>query len=431
MGRFWQVEANLGAIDRWSYLGAPTEFIESAFVEGATPSLTSDPLGAYLSLSGYGPPPTLGREELWAPPRGIRDLIVRHSLPSQSLLPPSEVLFQDTMTDGRWDLEEEFPLSGYRIPVGEAPARWYAPLAHQMAVFPRGDSVVVVAAYDLPAHGVDASTRVDAGLAILPAADGLGDLRVMRSDGTIGTGVFAMTAAAVPSFLSLELIIPEEGALARARHGVDLAPRPMGIPILSDLLLISEGALPESLTEAVAEARPSSRALPGEELGIYWELHGLDLLDLAEVPVSLALHPPPSGGLVGALRWLGERIGVLGEVQPVRTSWMEEVGEGSFMGRSIGFHLPEEGEGRYLIELRVELPGREPLVTLQEVEVTRSTLRSLRNAIVVRRPLLTRLASVCATGETGRRCWATSGNPSIFGHYGGSLHLSDYGYDGW
>jgi hypothetical protein len=379
-------------------------------------------------MSGLPDVGTGGR--VFAPPRGIRDLIARHTIPRQSLLPPGEVLFAERMTEGRWDVEEDLPLTGYQLSMGEAPARWFSPLAHQLAVFPRGDSVVVVTAYDLPAHGVPLTTRVDAGFALLPADDGLGEMRAFRADGSASTGVFAVTAEAVPSFLSLELLIPEEGALARARYGVDLSPRPRGIPLLTDLLLVSAGALPQSLPDAISSARPSNRALPGEELGIYWELHGLDFLDLAEVPVSLTVHPPPRGGLVGAFQWLGERVGLLSEVLPIRTSWVEEVGEGSFMGRSIDFRFSEEGEGRYLVELQVDLPGREPLVSFQEVEVTHSPLTPSRPAIVVRRPLLTRVAVSCGPGYPGLRCWIRS-DPSMFGHYGGARMLSSYGYDGW
>jgi hypothetical protein len=410
-----------------------TEPLGSVFTGEAGMLPEDDPLRSLISEVAIGMPSFYmpDPEMRWAPPRGIRDLVVRHSLPRQNVLPPSEVLFTETMTDGLWDVEEDFPLAGYNTPMGESTARWFAPLAHQMAVFPRGDSVVVVAAYDLPAHGVADSIRVDAGFALLPADGFLGDLRVIRADESEGTGVFAITTEAVPSFVSLELVVPEEGALARARYGIDLSPSPPGKPALSDILLLREGDLPESLPDAVGAARPSNRVLPGEEIAIYWELHGLDLLDLVEVPVSLVLHPPPPGGVGGFLRRIGEAIGLLNEIHPIRTTWMEEVGEGSFMGRSIGFRAPGADEGRYLIELRAELPGREPLITLREVEVTRSTIPTSRPRILIRRPLLTRSLGPCAPGSTGLRCLMNTMDPSIFGHYGGTLHTGTFGYDGW
>lgn len=425
----WEYELRLGmaSVDRWTHLNGDIEIPESVFTtrEGMIPEIDQEESAATSGI------PVVGYSYIFAPPRGIRDLMVRYTPPRQSLLPPGDVLFSGTMTAGDWDVEEDLPLSGYDISMGGTTVRWFSPLAHQIAVFPRGDSVVVVAAYDLPAHGVPAGARVDAGFALFPAGDGLGDLRVARADGSSGTGVFALAAEAVPSFLSLELVIPEEEALARVRYGVDLSPRPAGVPLLTDMLVLREGALPETLPDAVAAARPSNRALPGEDLVIYWELHGLDLLEISEVPVSLALHNPPRGGLVGAFQWLGETIGLVGEPTPVRTSWLEEVGEGSFMGRSIGFRLPEEGEGRYLIELRVELPGREPLVSLQEVEVTRSVLPPSRPAVLVRRPVLTRIAGSCGQRRPDLRCSVEASDPSIYGHYGGRLHLGTFGYDGW
>lgn len=103
------------------------------------------------------------------------------------------------------------------------------------------------------------------------------------------------------------------------------------------------------------------------------------------------------------------------------------------MGRSLEFRFPEGREGVHIVEVRANLPGREPLVALQEVVVTRETLPPTRPVTLIRRPTLTRVARPCPPpGHYNLRCFlGGADDPSIFGHYGGERHLSTFGYDGW
>jgi hypothetical protein len=91
------------------------------------------------------------------------------------------------------------------------------------------------------------------------------------------------------------------------------------------------------------------------------------------------------------------------------------------------------------------VPGREAVIATRELEITDSTISLPRPGTLVRRPNLTRPTRCIpeTTIETSAflvgdavsyfrtpRC-ALMADPSWFGHYGGSDHLTTYGYEGW
>jgi hypothetical protein len=183
---------------------------------------------------------------------------------------------------------------------------------------------------------------VEAGIALLQGDDLLDPAIIGKSEGSSPAGAVMVKAAARLSLLSVEAVAPEERTMARARYRLDLAPIPqMGIA-MSDLLLLQGGDAPvDSLADAVPIARGSSRVPPGELLRVYWEIHGLNPAISPEVTMSFTLRKPEAGALGGALRWLGETIGILGEAVPLRTEWVEEVEPGPWMGRSLSFRIPD------------------------------------------------------------------------------------------
>jgi hypothetical protein len=234
--------------------------------------------------------------------------------------------------------------------------------------------------------------------------------------------------------------------MARARYALELAPLLPTRFAISDLLLLHGGdGEVDSLDEALEIARGSTRVPPGDLLGTYWELYGLDPATSPEVTMSLTLRQPPPGMAGGALRWLGEAVGVLAEVAPIRTEWVEEVVAGPWMGRSLTFRIPQVSEGRYTLVLIATVPGREPVVSALEIRISRSTISPPTAGTLVRRPDLTRptgclpetsITASAFTIEDARDYTRTplcmfSPDLSWFGHYGGTELLSQYGYDGW
>lgn len=284
----------------------------------------------------------------------------------QYLLPPSHALLDETGTAGVWDVEEPRARTGYNIPLADSVARWFTPLAHQVAVFRRPDAAIVVAGYELPADSVPEDTEVVAGLVVTPTVDMELPPAIETADDAGLTGSMAVVAEARPMLMSLEVVVPGEKRIARARYGLDIAPLRPGLIALSDLLLLRDPhPLPDSLARAIPLARGSGAVRPGEQIGVYWEVYGVSAEATPSLVMSLRLTPRQTG----AIRRLAESIGLLRRSEPIRLRWEESVVPGPYMGRSLSIQIPEISPGEYALELSVEVPGREPLVVRRAIDV--------------------------------------------------------------
>jgi hypothetical protein len=296
---------------------------------------------------------------------GRPPLVSHYSTAPQQLLPPPAAVLGEPAT-GTWDTEDARPRTGYNIPLPDSIARWVSPLAHQIAVFIRGDSAIVVAGYELPRDSFPDDVPIEAALALLPTGDPLLQPLATAADRTGRAGSLMLQAPAIRALVAIELLVPSEDRIARVRYGLELAPTPPDLLALSDLLLLEGGGeLPDSLSAAAAMARGSVRVSPGEQLGIYWETYGVNPASTPTLTMSLRLLEPRKGWL----RRLGERAGLLREAVPIRLRWEEAVTTAPYLPRSLHIEVPEVTPGDYLIELTVEAAGREPLTVQKEIEV--------------------------------------------------------------
>ncbi|MEX2571645.1 MAG: hypothetical protein WD737_10085 [Gemmatimonadota bacterium] len=319
-------------------------------------------------LVRYGWPTGWERTREWrmAAQAGPPPLVSHYSSAPQYLLPPSEALLEGNGTDGLWDVEAPKARTGYNVPLADSIAQWFSPLDHQVAIFRRGTEAVIVAGYALPADSVPEDAAVTAGLATLPTTDSLAEPDVMVDRESSRSGSLMTLVEARPVLMSLEIVVPEQRRLARARYGLDLAPVPPGLLSLSDILLLNDAEmLPDSLPDALATVRGSTEVVPGEQVGLYWEIYGLDVAEAPSVAMSLRLLQAQTGWL----RRLAERAGLLREVAPIRLRWEEPTVEGPYMPRSLDVQIPDVSPGTYSLELTLETPGREPLSVTREIEV--------------------------------------------------------------
>ncbi|MGH7541580.1 MAG: hypothetical protein ACRELC_11330, partial [Gemmatimonadota bacterium] len=250
----------------------------------------------------------------------------------------------------RWELDDERPRSTWAPPYGAL-----RPLPHQLARFRRGDTLVVVAAFDPP----DSLARcpLDAALfltsatevrASAPARPGAGaERRVFRVDTPLpdpGRGERTL--------VGLEARCADWPAAARARY--DLDPRPEDARLSGLLLLDPAEPLPGTLDAAIPRARGSSAARARDTLAVYWEWYG-SAPAAGPVSVTLSLSREGKSFWRKAVEWIGladrrdETVGL---------RWEERL-EASASGiapRSVTLALPDLPRGRYRLMLEIRPP---------------------------------------------------------------------------
>lgn len=219
------------------------------------------------------------------------------------------------------------------------------PLEHQLAVFLRGDSAIVVAAYEW--DSVAANARAEAALAI--AFPGYAGLFLNRVTPARPRGTVVDTVAARPMVVSVEVLARDARRAARARYGVTPSAGRGGL-VLSDLLLFRVGdSLPASLESVIPLALGSLRLERTDRLGIYWEVSGITPDD--SLAVTLALEREGKSWLRKAVEW----IGLANDRSPhTQLRWRETVPRGPpLLTRRMAVEVSDLEPGRYRLTVRV------------------------------------------------------------------------------
>ncbi len=322
------------------------------------------------------------------------------------LTPPRELAPSD------WKIDARRAKSSY------APAYidTLLPLPSRLAVFRRGDSAVVVAAYTLPrtdsaGAGGRGLARASRKASVPPPAASTGP-----SDGSASNvaallylsggpeetpsrdlhesapreGVLAVRVPARGLLVSVEALDRTRRVAGRARRGLDLRPPPEGVPAISDLLagpplepnrrrartpgsrrLASGPADPVAAAADLRLAGPGPAAAPasrpGTRLELYWELYGLPP-GRAPFRVSVTLRPARASWFEpgGAPPRVSDTHGPAADLE-----WTEERGPfaPAYPGR-VALALPASlREGLYEVEVKVSVPGWTPLVSRAPVLV--------------------------------------------------------------
>ncbi len=178
-------------------------------------------------------------------------------------------------------------------------------------------------------------------------------------------GVLTINAPAGRYVSGLEVVDLEGKQAWRARQGVVQLPLVPGLVGVSDLLILKEGApLPESLDEAIQHVRPGVRIRRGERFPVVWEAYGLRIAEPVRVTLGFTRGRP------GFLTRVGEFLGVLEPDRPVEVIF-EDRGPDSVQTafRAIQFELPDVEPGQYTLHLKLELAGRNPVVTSRPIIV--------------------------------------------------------------
>ena len=244
-------------------------------------------------------------------------------------------------------------------------AKAFGYLDHQAAAFRRGDSCVMVAAFDLSDDTLFADRPARAALALAPDERTL--IVARDSEPASGTRALRATGPCAPLLVSLEARAPGEGHAARARYGVQLAPRAEWRPAISDLLLFAAGdSLPTDLDAVLPHALGSTRVPTTRKLGVFWELYGVDPADGA-VDVSLTVTRQGAGWL----RRAAESLGLAGSRRDVRLEWREVPEAPRLAPRALAVDVSGLAPGRYVIEVSVTATGGQTVTARREMSIER------------------------------------------------------------
>jgi len=195
-----------------------------------------------------------------------------------------ESLKIDSVTDigdSTWNLHNQYSAERYSPKISPA----FVDLAPQVALFRRGDSVQVIAAYDLSSDTAFAGPDVHSAL-VLPRDE---REKPLISLSTFARGWLSLTVDPEARVLSLEAWNSGKRRGARIRRGVLIAPRKPNSVAVSDILLF-DAVAPEAndLPTVLPHALGSLTVDGSRKLGLYWETYGLARADSA-LPISLTL----------------------------------------------------------------------------------------------------------------------------------------------
>jgi hypothetical protein len=248
-------------------------------------------------------------------------------------------------------------------------ARSLTALEHQQAVFKRGDSAIVVMAYDTrTTAGVMGAPMLRAGLVVSTAGDSPREIAVRR-DSAPATGVLTARAPWGPLLMSAELSAPARNAVSRARYGVGPMPGPSHRVILSDVLLYKPSAsIPTSVEEVAPLALSTDRVRSKERLGVYWEAYGTDPAgENIKVSVIVMKEAADEGGFFSRL---GRSLGGNRSATPVSITVDDVSARGTTTSsRALALDISTLSKGAYVVQVEITVAGQPTLRAEHRIEV--------------------------------------------------------------
>ena len=219
-------------------------------------------------------------------------------------------------------------------------------LEHQAGAFRRGNSCLVVAAYDVNRDTAFAHHPPSAAL-VLAREPNSAPIIARQEESPAGTLV--ATTSCEAQVLSLELLSRAASRAARARYTMVPAGVADGIA-LSDLLLFDPAdSLPGDLAAVLPHARAAATARAATSVGLFWEVYGLPP-DGAPLTIAVAVAPQRAGWLrraTSTLRLSRRR-------SAVRLAWQElALPRDGIAPRAVALDLTGLSPGRYQIEVMV------------------------------------------------------------------------------
>ncbi len=285
------------------------------------------------------------------------------AMPAYRMIPAGFVINEPSLSDSsNWRLQLAPVIARYAPPY----AKVLKPLEHQKAVFHRGDSALVVLAYDSRVTPELDSVPINAALTVTPGTTPVGYTKLVANAPPVG--VLTVKAPWGPLLMSAEVGAPSHNAVARARYGVR-PPFIVGTRVtLSDLLFYKPyGTFPATVEDAAPHAVPTERLRADEKLGVYWESYGTDP-NGEKMNVSLTVVKEVEEA--GFLRRKAEALKLVRQATPVSVAVEDMSARGSSVSpRAIELDISTLKKGSYIVQLEITVAGQFTVRAEHRIEI--------------------------------------------------------------
>ncbi|HEU4878871.1 MAG TPA: hypothetical protein VFT21_05440 [Gemmatimonadaceae bacterium] len=264
---------------------------------------------------------------------------------------------------------DTFPKVAFDLDLG-ASAERYSPVMSrrvfeilpQVAVFRRGDSSLVVVAYDVGTRRELDSLNMSGALVV--ARDEKSPM-YQSTDHALRKGALSVIVDSRPQIMSLEVInVDNRLGAAWRREVLPLKPNRRGSVSMSDPLLFEPSNAEVSDVESAMRTAIGTNTVRRGKVGIYWETYGLARTDSAQT-VSLTLTRVQ----VGTLRRIGQSIGLASKSSPLTIRWNQMMSVGSVTARSVVLDLSLIPRGKYVLRVETGPDAKRLASTSRTIEI--------------------------------------------------------------
>jgi hypothetical protein len=285
-------------------------------------------------------------------------------VPAYRFIPPFYVLTSPVTSDSTdWAVQLPPVVARYHPPY----ATRLLMLEHQQGLFRRGDTALVVVAYDVSKVEKIGDAPIEAALVATPTGVPQQLESVQRNAPKRGT--MMVRAPWGPLLMSAEIAVPAESTLVRARYGIR-PPLATGTRVsLSDLLFYEPyGEFPTTIEQALPHAIPTQRVRSAQKLGVFWEAYGTNPTG-EQITISLTVVPETEEA--GAFSRAARALRLARGSAPVSLTVEDVSARGSSTSpRALELDISTLKRGEYLVQLEVTVAGQYSIRTDRRIVVT-------------------------------------------------------------
>lgn len=296
---------------------------------------------------------------------GVRGVIGYELEPAYQFLPPALLATNPAISDSvDWENGRP-PIHARYAPMY---ARRMKALPHQSALFRRGDSSLVVVAWDATSVPLGKGNVRRQMSVTLARGDSLQPVTAKRDDAPL-TGVMTAMGPWGQLIMSAEMTAAGVDTALRARYGMR-PPYAIGARVtLSDMLYFGEyNGLPSNLDETLPHVLSTIRVRADQKLGVYFETYGTNPAgEKLKVTLTIAREEDEPGFVRRRL----QAMKLSREAMPVSTTIEDLSARGASMTpRAAYLDIRTLKKGNYIVQLEVDVAGQYTVRSERALEIT-------------------------------------------------------------